>query len=246
MRIAVIADIHGNAVALDAVLDDIAHANVEHIVCLGDAIQGGAQPAETMQRLQEIQCPILMGNADAWLLDGKDDEDDPTPPHILQKMLAIREWTLSQLDQNALDWIASFPATIELPLEGDLSLLCFHGSPTSFNDFLLPTTPEDEFQRHLAPYTPRLLTGGHTHLQFIRRVYGSDSFFFNPGSVGRVFRSRGSDAPVHYDPWAEYAILTVDSGRISLDLRRIPYDHAVLAERSRASGHPYVEELIVQ
>lgn len=69
-QIAVISDIHGNCFAFDRTLEDIRQQGIEQIVCLGDAIQGGAQPAETIERLREIRCPIVMGNADAWLLTG--------------------------------------------------------------------------------------------------------------------------------------------------------------------------------
>ena len=68
MRIAVISDIHGNCFALDSVLQDIRQQGIEQIVCLGDAIQGGAQPAETVQRLRELNCPVVMGNADDFVL----------------------------------------------------------------------------------------------------------------------------------------------------------------------------------
>ena len=70
MKIAIISDIHGNAFALDTVLGDLKREPVDQIVCLGDAIQGGAQPAQTVARLRELGCPVVMGNADAWLLSG--------------------------------------------------------------------------------------------------------------------------------------------------------------------------------
>src|SRR6185437_2044182 len=71
MRIAVISDIHGNCIALDAVLADQRARALDQVVCLGDAIQGGPQPAETVARLRELGCAIVMGNADAWLLTGE-------------------------------------------------------------------------------------------------------------------------------------------------------------------------------
>jgi len=72
MKLIIISDVHGNCVALDAVLADIQHESGDKIVCLGDAIQGGPQPAEVVQRLRELGCPAVMGNADAWLLDGEE------------------------------------------------------------------------------------------------------------------------------------------------------------------------------
>src|SRR5919199_6571799 len=72
MRLAVMSDIHGNCVALDAVLKDLKSEGIDQVVCLGDAIQGGPQPAETVQRLRELGCPVVLGNADAFLLSGTD------------------------------------------------------------------------------------------------------------------------------------------------------------------------------
>ena len=67
MRLTIISDMHGNCVALDAVLADIQQKAVEDIVCLGDAVQGGPQPAAIVARLRQLACPVVMGNADAWL-----------------------------------------------------------------------------------------------------------------------------------------------------------------------------------
>jgi len=69
MKLALISDIHGNCVALDEVLAGVAGAD---IVCLGDVVQGGPQPAGVLARLRKLGCPVIMGNADDWLLSGID------------------------------------------------------------------------------------------------------------------------------------------------------------------------------
>ena len=71
MHLAIISDIHGECFALDRVLQDIRRQGVEQIVCLGDALQGGSQPAEIVARLRELNYPVVMGNADAWLITGQ-------------------------------------------------------------------------------------------------------------------------------------------------------------------------------
>src|SRR5579875_577423 len=91
MQLAVISDIHGNCFALDQVLEDIRRQGIEQIVCLGDAIQGGAQPAETAARLRELNCPVVMGNADDWLLTGK---VTSTQEKISEQQRAVRTWVL--------------------------------------------------------------------------------------------------------------------------------------------------------
>jgi predicted phosphodiesterase len=241
MRIAIISDIHGNCFALDAALADIRRAAVDQVVCLGDAIQGGAQPAATVARLRELGCPVVMGNADAWLLTGK--ETGAEQP-ASEQMLAIREWSLAQLSSADRAFIAGFRPTVSLALGAGRELLCFHGSPRSFDDVILPETPEEEFQRFLGGFGAAALAGGHTHLQQIRRL--GDAFFFNPGSVGRAFDRRQPEERFRYDPWAEYAILAHADGRLGLEFRRLPLDAGALAEVILRSGQPYAERAAEQ
>jgi predicted phosphodiesterase len=237
VRIAIISDIHGNCFALDVALADIRRSAVDQVVCLGDAIQGGAQPAATVARLRELGCPIVMGNADAWLLTGE--ETDAEHP-ATEQMLAIREWSLAQLSSADRAFIAGFRPTVTLALGDGRELLCFHGSPRSFDDIILPETPEEEFHRFLSGFGAAALAGGHTHLQQIRRL--GDAFFFNPGSVGRAFDRHQPEERFRYDPWAEYAILSHTDGCLALEFRRLPLDTNVLADILLRSGQPYAEQ----
>lgn len=265
MRVAVISDIHGNFVALDAVLEDLREHPADTVVCLGDAIQGGPQPSETVARLREHEfaqrrtCPVVMGNADAWLLTGVDTAEEST-----EVQRQVREWSLSKLSQGDVAYIESFQPTIEIALEGGNRLLCFHGSPTSFDDVILPETPEDEFQRLLGDYAGYITTGGHTHLQQIRRL--GDCFFFNPGSVGMAssaigpatnpafnpgsvgvgFNRHQPEDTLRMDPWAEYAVLTSEGSRLALELRRVPYDVARFLRIYEESDKPHREASMEQ
>ncbi|MEA2576174.1 MAG: hypothetical protein QOH93_3472, partial [Chloroflexia bacterium] len=138
-RVGVISDIHGNCLALDAVLDELRRDPVDALVCLGDAVQGGPQPAEVVARLRELGCPVVMGNADAWVLSGADTSpNEQTTP----EQEAVRQWSLSRLTAEDISFIEGFRPTVELQLEGDVRLLCFHGSPTSFDDLIFMDTPE--------------------------------------------------------------------------------------------------------
>jgi predicted phosphodiesterase len=241
MRIAVISDMHGNCLALDAVLAELQRDGIDQIVCLGDAIQGGAQPAETVARLRDLGCPVVMGNADAWLLTGEETgaEGPPSP-----QLLAARTWSLAQLSDADRAFIAGFQPTVTLALEGGRELLCFHGSPRSFDDLIFPETSEQEIQRLLGGFGAAALTGGHTHLQQIRRV--GDALFFNPGSVGRAYHRHQAEAQFHFDPWAEYAVLSVDAQRLGLEFRRVALDVAALIRIVLQSGRPYAEEAAAQ
>ena len=243
MRLAVLSDIHGNATALEAVLTDLQHSPAEQLVCLGDAIQGGPQPAEVVAHLRALACPVVMGNADAWLLTGQETGNEP----VSSAQETMRQWSLARLSPADRQFIADFVPTITLPLPNGKTLLAFHGSPTSFNDILLPDTPYEEFARLYGPYVPAILTGGHTHLQHVRRL--GETFYFNPGSVGVVYDHRQLDHPeaeLRLDPRAEYAVLEVSSVRLVLEFRRVPFAADALIQAARAAGSPSSERLARQ
>ena len=239
-RLAVISDIHGNCVALDAVLLDMKRESIERAVCLGDAIQGGPQPALVVQRVKDLDCPVVMGNSDAWLLSGVETDRERLSDERRKKLDIIREWSLSKLSEEDKAFISAFQPTFTLPLDNDRSLFCFHGSPASFDELIFPDTPEEEFKRILGAYASHILAGGHVHLQFMRRI--GDSFHFNPGSVGVAFNRVQPEDSFKLDPWAEYAVLTLDSTRLALEFRRIPFDVDELIRVSRAEGRPFTDE----
>jgi len=244
MRIAVFSDMHGNDFAFQAVEADIKGRGVDQLVCLGDAIQGGPQPKETVERLRKLNCPVVLGNADAWLLSGEETGDEGIPAERLKKMGEIRLWSLSQLTDEDRAFITGFQPTIMISLEENLNLLCFHGSPSSFDDVILPDASKDVFEKYLGAYAEHILTGGHTHAQQIRR--NGERFFFNPGSVGFAYSHYQPDGQFHADPWAEYAILTIENGQTSLEFRRIPFDVNALIRIYRDSRRPFADEAIAQ
>ena len=241
MKIAIISDIHGNAPALEAVLSDLGRHPVDQIVCLGDAVQGGAQPAQTVAHLRTLRCPVVMGNSDAWLLTGEESGAET----ITEQQQRVREWSLAQLDASDRAFIADFAPTVEIALEGDRRLLCFHGSPRSFDDLIFPETPHEEVMQLLSPYAPAVMTGGHTHLQQVRRL--ATTFFFNPGSVGVAYdRHQPDEGGTRLDPWAEYAVLASEEGWLGLEFRRVPLDIAALVEAIMASGRPGAEAMAAE
>lgn len=238
MRIALISDIHGNAFALDAVLTDIQAQAVDQIVCLGDAIQGGAQPAATVRRLRELGCPVVMGNADAWLLTGKETGNEGVTP----AQEVVRQWSLAQLTEEDRAFIAAFAPTVTIPLTERDTLLCFHGSPANFDDIILPTTTLDTVRQYMQGYDATWFAGGHTHLQQLRRL--GTGVFCNPGSVGVAYNYEQTAEQAHLDPWAEYAIVTATPDAVSVDFRRVALEMTQFLAILRQSGRPGVEKLI--
>jgi hypothetical protein len=149
MRIAIISDIHGHGLALETALSAIRKESPDQIVCLGDAIQGGPQPSEVVAILRDLGCPVVMGNADAWLLTGIETGNEDISPERRVRLDETRLWSLSQLTEKDLAFIATFQPTVTVALSGGQNLLGFHGSPTSFDEVILPTIAEDELQKIL-------------------------------------------------------------------------------------------------
>ena len=148
-RLALISDIYGNGVALDAVLADLARRDVADIVCLGDLAAGGPQPQEVLARLRELDCQAVRGNANGWLLEGL----PPGRSNETRRLGEIMAWACARLAPADLDYLAALPSTLTITAE-NLSLLWFHGSPRSDIEPLLATTPEAELDDVRSRYAP--------------------------------------------------------------------------------------------
>ena len=234
MRLGIVADIHGNATALDAVLADGRDADVERWVCLGDVIGYGPDPSACLGRLREFDVPCLQGNHEARLLGL------PTGPFNPMAEGAI-EYCRRTLDARDHEQIQHFPARIQW---GDEVLFC-HGSPEDRDEYLLLET---RMRAIVAEQSTWVVFCGHTHHQFVfdgeRARAGpgawpldrSRRYLVNPGSVGQ---------PRDGDPRAAYAL--VDFENTSLQLRRIPYDVDAQARRSHQVGlHTYLGDRLLQ
>jgi len=236
MRLALVSDQHGNDVAFRAVLEDVERLGVDEILCLGDVVQGGTEPAQTLDRLADLGCETVLGNADAFLLEVPVDSPEP----VTDRQLEVRDWTLSQLDPSQLEQIRSFAPVVRRELDG-LSLLLFHGSPRSYDDVLLPELGGEALEPFLG-HDVALLTGGHTHLQWTRRI--EDGIYVNPGSVG-VSYDRHTDPPV-LRPLAEWALVTVAAGTVAVEFRQVPYAVEDFRAAAARSGRPHAAEFAAQ
>jgi predicted phosphodiesterase len=244
MKLAVISDIHGNAVALEATLRDLDCVAPDKVVCLGDAIQGGPQPAECVAMLRDRGWQVVMGNADAWLLSGVDTGNEMEDDKRRRELYDVREWSLSKLSAEDKEYIETFQPHFTVDLTPDAELLCFHGSPTSFDKILLPLTPDEEFAKFFQVYEQRMMCGGHTHVQYVRHF--KRRMFFNPGSVGFAYRHGQAPERFRADPWSEYAVLTVTDSTSSLEFRRVAFDGAALRSIYASSGRPHADAAIAQ
>jgi putative phosphoesterase len=222
VRTALIADIHGNLVALRAVLDDAARRGADRIVCLGDVAATGPQPAETIEAVEQLGCAVVMGNTDEWLITPADEaiEDDDT-----RRIVEIDLWAHQQLQPRHLAALRGYRPVIELD-----GLLCYHGSPRANTEVLLPGTPDAELAEMLGGHTALVMAGGHTHMAMLRRHHGS--IVINPGSVGMPFEHAG--AGFRNPPWAEYAIVSGPQ----VEFLRVPVNVAEVTGAALSSGMP--------
>ena len=232
MRVGLLSDVHGNRLALEAVLAELDRDGVDALVCLGD-VAVGPQPRESLARVRELGCPVVLGNWDAAFLNGvpcrgrRDGQDRERDPRLVGRPALRRGPRLP----------AHVRSLVELELDG-LPALCYHGSPRSFDDWIFATTPDDELVGMFGREHRPLLIGGHTHVQLLRRW--DRASVVNPGSIGLPFATWWPDR-VRVAPWAEYAVLTSGEGGLHVDLRRARYDVAEHLRRSRASGMPHAD-----
>ena len=236
MRMAILADIHGHFVALETVLQEIAREPIEQVICLGDVGALGPQPREVIARLRQLACPVILGNTDAWLLAAPGAKTSDT-----QLLREVTSWCTEQLTPEDRSYVQSFSPLLEFPLDEARRLLCYHGSPRSFDDVIAATTPDAVVKQMLAGFMTTVMVGGHTHIQMVRRY--EDAYLVNVGSVGLPGVNAGSpELPNnHHGHWAEYGVLSVEAGSLSIDLRRIPLDMSAVLQAGIRSRMPHLE-----
>ncbi|MFB9992185.1 metallophosphoesterase family protein [Deinococcus oregonensis] len=184
-KLAIFGDIHGNLPALTAALTDMARQAAEAFICLGDVAMDGAWPAECLQRIAALGCPVVRGNADRILLEAP----QPFAPRGFpdeEKLHDIGEWGRTQLGDTEVQLLQTYTAHAEWP-----DLLCFHGSPERDNEELTMHTPEARLDELRAEFGQQAVwIGGHTHQPLHRQLDGWT--LLNPGSIGLPFEKRGN------------------------------------------------------
>jgi putative phosphoesterase len=234
MRFAAIADVHGNYLALEAVLADIRAQEVSDIVDLGDMASGPLDARRTMDRLMALDAVHVRGNHDRWLIDRPFD-----------KMGSWERCAFPQLDAGHLDWLRQVPPT---QIFRNQVFLC-HATPSDDNTYWLETvTPDgsvrmsalDAIEKEAKGISQSLILCGHTHIA--RAVRLSDGrLVVNPGSVGGP-GFRHSDPYPHLieagTPDARYAILELVSASWRVTFRHVTYDHEAMAALARQNGQP--------
>jgi putative phosphoesterase len=233
VRVALISDIHGNLTALDAVLDELAAEEIDRVACLGDVASDSPQPCEVLGRLRALQCPVVMGNADAEVLGLIPVSGAPEMRMVSEAAL----WCADRLNADERAFMASFERRVEIAV-ANWSLLLFHGSPSDFNAKILPSTPDDSLRETFASFSAQVMAGGHTYLQMARQI--DEAMLINPGSVGMAY-DRAAEDEVELAAWAEYAVLMLAEDAFRVELRKVAFDVEAHLTAIRRSGMPYAD-----
>lgn len=231
MRIGVLGDIHGNAPALGAVLQQARKEGVEQLVVTGDLVGYYFDAAQVLRLLDEWDAAIVRGNHEDMLAAGRAD------PAVLA---AIRrsygsgiDIALDELSSAQLDRLCALPHPAPLDLGSMRALLC-HGAPWDNDQYVYPDAAPEVLERcAVSEYDVVIM--GHTHYPLKRVVAGV--LLLNPGSVGQ---------PRNREPGAQWAIFDTDTGTATL--RSEPYDASTVAARARALHPelPYLAEVLTR
>lgn len=231
MRLALLADIHGNLAALEAVVEDLQRRQVDKVVNLGDHASGPLLPAETVRFLMTQDWVMLAGNHERQLLT--------IPP---ESQGASDRYAHGQLTADQLAWLSTQTSSMAY---GDDLWLC-HGTPASDSEYFLESVDAagarvataDEIRQRLGQVTASVVACAHSH---IPRCVRSDAgqLVVNPGSVG--LPAYDDDQPCPHvmasgSPDARYAVLERRDGAWSCQLIAIPYDHEDMARLAQQRG----------
>jgi len=226
VRVAILSDLHGNAVALEACLTDLAEqGGADRIVAAGDLCLDGPRPKRVLKRLREIGAAVLRGNTDRMIaLEDAGQYDDETRDAL--------QWQRGALGQDWVAWIGAAPTSLAIG-DGPDGLFVTHATALRDDEHVWPDAPDEQLERITAGIVQRTLAFGHLHVPYVR--YWRDRMFVNVASAG---------LPKDGDPRAHYAILVQQAQGWSVRSRRVAFDVDRVERQLRKSGMPGVAERI--
>jgi predicted phosphodiesterase len=241
IRLAALSDVHGNLLALEAVLADIeAQGTPDTYVVLGDLAAFCPWPAETLARLQELpEVLFLQGNTDRYLVTGRrpksppvrSSEDWAAMPAKLAEIGANFRWTVERLSYDDYVFLRDLPTRLDLDVPGYGRVVAVHANGLDDETSLPPDTSDERLHDYFSDLDARLALYGHTHRPVDRVV--------DEGGVGcRIVNDGSVGLPLDGDPRPAYALLDFEGGECVVTIHRVDYDRqAVIAELERLE-HP--------
>ncbi|GIP38707.1 metallophosphoesterase [Paenibacillus sp. J31TS4] len=237
MRLAVLSDTHGNAVAFEAVIRDLHKQSPDAVVFLGDLVMRGPQPAECVELLQGLNPLVsVRGNHDQYFARYQNPSD--WQPKTAKGELNLRHFIYNTglLSKEERNWIGGFPTEFLLQ-DGAFQAELYHASPDSLAKVSWPWSTPDELDELRKHEKTRLVLYGHIHHAFVRSVYGR--VIVNSGSIG---------LPFDRDNRASYCIVDWEGDNLSAQVRRVSYDidRVIRIARDRAMPDADLFELAVR
>ncbi|MEK3885913.1 metallophosphoesterase family protein [Bacillus sp. FSL K6-3431] len=227
MKLAFISDIHGNAIALDAVLQDIREKKVDAIFVLGDISFRGPEPQRSLDLVRSLNCKVIKGNADEWVVRGL--KEGEVPDQALGIMTKEREWTFSQLNEDSIEYLRNLP--MELTFEvGGVNFHIFHATPNNLFEVVQPFESDDSLSKKLMINEADVYIYAHIHKPYIRYINGK--CLINIGSVGLPFDGLNMSS---------YSIVDINDGKVQTSIVRVDYDVDQVINQFRESDYPNVE-----
>ncbi len=231
LRLAVLADVHGNVAALEAALKDIRSKKPDQILIAGDLVLNVPRPAETLMRIRELEAKggvvVIQGNTDICVADGDFAASFPWMDDVPVSQRAAADWAREQLSDDQLDYLRRLPAERRVHFDDELVLLC-HASPGSQTAGLATDLDPSVTVERVTRTDARVICCGHTHVADVREL--GRKLIVNPGSCGYAFDG---------EPTANWALLTLDTeADPSAQLFRASYDAKTASEEVGDRGLP--------
>ena len=238
MRIALLSDMHGNDIALKAVLDDIeAKGGADTYWVLGDLVALGHAPIKVIEYLQQLSnLRIIRGNTDRYVCTGARPgptlEEVRADTFLLNRLFEVEgefSWTQGAVTTAGwLDWLARLPLEFREQLPDGTRVLCVHSSPNKDDGSgIHQSMSEEELVPLLSNCREKLICVGHTHQPF--SIYVNGQHIINPGSVSN---------PVGKDVRACYAIIEADEDGYKVEFLRVEYNQQSVIELLEGIRHP--------
>jgi putative phosphoesterase len=230
-RIAVLSDVHGNLVALEATLAAIRAEGPDAILVAGDLVLNGPDPAGAVDALRALDAEgalVVSGNTDIAVTDFDFGAAYPQYPEGVPDGIRIAaEWAHDALSDEQLDWLRRLPAERRLRTGDDTLVLVVHASPGSQTRGFDQALDANVILERAMATDARVICVGHTHLPEVRDF--GWKVIVNAGSAGYVFDG---------DPTASWALVTVEDGTVEAEIRRVEFDAMAVANAISARGLP--------
>lgn len=224
MKLAFIADIHGNAIALEAVLKDIKARNIDKVYVLGDLCYRGAEPQRSLDMVRSLATDVIKGNADEWVVRGV--KKGEVPEVAFSLMNNERDWTVSQLDASSMKYLSNLPVELDLKFE-KVNIHAFHATPNSLFDVVHPDESDEILSEKLFTKEANIYIYAHIHKPYIRYINGK--CLINTGSVGLPFDGLNKSS---------YAIVYLENGNFETSIVRVDYDVGKVINQFEKSDYP--------